>query len=469
MVVGSGPNGLVAALRLARAGCRVEVLEGSGTPGGGVRSAELTLPGFIHDSCAAAFPLGAGSPALRTFNLARHGLEWCAPPAALAHPFDDGRAALLWPSLDDTARALGRDRAAWLHLFTTLVQSWDDIAGDILGPPWIPSHPAATLRFALGAVQSASGLASRHFAGREARALFAGCAAHGFLPLSRHGTAAFGLVLTALGQACNWPFVAGGAGQLSQAMVRELQSLGGSIRVGHPVESWADLPPADAWLFDTSPRDLGRIAGKRLTARYRRAIKRWRHGPGVFKLDLALDGPVPWAAPECARAGTVHLGGTIEEIAASEAAIAGGRVSARPFVLVTQPSLFDASRAPAGSHTLWTYCHVPNGSTTDMTDAIEAQLERFAPGVRRRIVGRATRHAMALEAYNPNFVGGDINGGRQDLRQILARPLMGPAPYRAARGIYLCSASTPPGGGVHGMCGWHAAEQVLRDVFDREP
>ncbi len=468
--MGSGPNGLVAALRLARAGCRVEVLERAGTPGGGVRSSELTLPGFVHDTCAAAFPLGVGSPALGTFDLARHGLEWCAPPAALAHPFDDGRAVLLRPSLDDTARGLDRDRAAWRNLFTGLVRSWNDIASDILGPVGVPSHPAATLRFALGAVQSASGLAVRHFEGREARALFAGCAAHGFLPLSQPGTAAFGLVLATLGQVYNWPFVTGGAAQLTRALVDELQSLGGVVRVGHPVQSWADLPPAPAYLFDTSPRELGRIAGHRLPSRYRRAIARWRYGPGVFKLDLALDGPVPWMAPECAEAGTVHLGGTIEEIMASEAAVARGRVSTRPFVLLTQPSLFDPSRAPDGSHTLWAYCHVPNGSTEDLTGAVEAQLERFAPGITRRIIGRATRHAMALEASNPNYVGGDINGGRQDLRQVLARPVMGPVPYSTgARGIYLCSASTPPGGGVHGMCGWHAAGQALRDVFDREP
>lgn len=468
-MVGSGPNGLAAALRMARAGCSVEVLEGAATPGGGARSEALTLPGFVHDVCAAAFPLGVASPAFRTFPLSRHGLAWTYPPAALAHPFDDGTAAVLYPSVRETAARLGQDAAAWRDLFEPLAHDWDELAADILGPVGIPSHPAATLRFGIRAVQSAAGLARRHFTGPEARALFGGSAAHGFLPLSQPGTAAFGLVLAVLGQVHNWPFVTGGAGRLTAAMVAELESLGGVIRTGRFVQDWEDLPPARAYLFDTSPGSLARIAGGRLSGRYRRAIRRWRRGPGVFKLDLALDGPVPWTAPVCGEAGTVHLGGTLDAIMTSGDAVARGRIPERPFVLVTQPSLFDPSRAPEGRHTLWAYCHVPNGCTTDMAPAILAQIERFAPGTGRRIIGRSVRPAMALEADNPNYVGGDINGGRQDLRQILARPVVGPSPYRTgARGVYLCSASTPPGGGVHGMCGWHAAAQALRDVFDRE-
>jgi phytoene dehydrogenase-like protein len=465
IVVGAGPNGLAAAIELARAGLSVTLLEGEEEIGGGVRSAALTLPGFVHDVCSAVYPLGVASPFFTSLPLASYGLEWIHPPIPLAHPLDDGNAVLLERSFAATTATMGEDAAAWRRLLQPLVEGWPQLAGDILAPPHLPRHPLLLASFARHALRSAQGLAEVRFRGPRARALLAGLAAHSFLPLDRPATAAFGLVLGLLGHAVGWPIPRGGAGSLSAALAAHFQSLGGRIETATPVRSLDQLPAARTVLLDVTPRQLLAIAGDHLGLRYRRQLQSYRYGPGVFKIDWALAGPIPWQAPECARAGTVHLGGTLEEIAAGEQAVWQGRHPERPFVLLAQPSLFDTTRAPAGSHTGWAYCHVPNGSTTDMSEAIERQVERFAPGFRDLILARHTRTAAGYELYNPNCIGGDINGGVQDLRQIFARPVPGLTPYATDReGLYLCSSSTPPGGGVHGMCGYHAARAALRSL-----
>ncbi len=461
MVVGSGPNGLAAALVLAAAGRSVLVLEAAEQPGGGLRSAELTLPGFTHDVCSAIHPLALASPYLRTLPLERHGLEWVHPPAPLAHPFDDGTAAVLERSVETTGTTLGDDADAWRRLFDPLVRGADALLGDILGPLRFPRAPLALLALAPRALLPAATVARRSFGGERARALFAGIAAHSMLPLTASPSAAFGLVLALLGHAVGWPFPRGGAQRLTSALVGRLRSLGGELQTGVAVRSLAELPSARAVLLDVAPRGLLALAADRLPPRYRRQLRRFRHGPGVFKVDFALDGPIPWAAPECARAGTLHLGGTVAEIAASEAAPRRGR----PFVLLAQHSLFDHTRAPDGMHTAWAYCHVANGSKADATAAIEAQIERFAPGFRKRIIARSVRSPGDLARENANYVGGDIGGGRPDLRQLWTRPALRLNPYRTPlRGVYLCSSSTPPGPGVHGMCGYWAARTALRDL-----
>ncbi len=463
-MVGAGPNGLAAAITVAAAGRSVLLVEAAAAVGGGCRSAELTRPGFVHDVCSAIHPLAVASPVFRRLPLAAHGLEWVYPPSELAHPLDGGRAVLLERSLARTAAALGADGGAYRRLMGPLVDGWPALEGPLLRPlrPWTRS-PLTLARFGLRGLRSASALAHRAFGGAEARALFAGLAAHSVLPLERVASAAAGLVLGALGHVAGWPLPRGGAQRLADALAAHLRSLGGEVQTGWRVGSLDELPPSRAVLLDVAPRQLVELAGERLPAGYRRRLARFRHGPGVFKLDLALDGPVPWAAPECARAATVHLGGTLEEIAAGEAAAWRGEPCERPFVLLAQPSLFDPGRAPAGGHTVWAYCHVPNGSTADLTAVVEDQIERFAPGFRERIVARATRTARELEAYNPNYVGGDIAGGVTDLRQLVARPVLRRVPYATpVPGLYLCSASTPPGGGVHGMCGYHAARAALR-------
>ena len=466
VVIGAGPNGLAAAITLAQAGRSVLVVEAEETVGGGTRSAELTLPGFLHDVCSAFYPLGAGSPFFRTLPLEEHGLEWVHPDAPLAHPFDDGTAVVLERSVDATAYGLDRDTDAYENLIGPLVANWDGLAEDILGPLRLPRHPLTLARFGMGAVRSGYGLARDAFQGERARALFAGLAAHSMQPLERPLTAAFGLVLAAAGHAIGWPIARGGAGKISEALASYLESLGGEVMTGTRVESIDELPRARTILCDLTPRQLLAIAGDRFPPRYRQKLQGYRYGVGVFKMDWALDGPVPWKAPECARAGTVHLGGTMDEIAASESAIWRGGHPERPYVLVGQQSLFDRSRAPAGKHTLWAYCHVPNGSRFHMADRIEGQIERFAPGFRDLIRARGVMTPARLEVYNANYVGGDINGGVQDWRQLFTRPVLRLVPYSTpAKGIYICSSSTPPGGGVHGMCGYFAARAALRGVL----
>jgi phytoene dehydrogenase-like protein len=445
----------------------VVVREGADEPGGGVRSAELTLPGFVHDRCSAIHPLAAASPFFRSTPLADHGLELVEPPAPLAHPLDDGSAVVLERSPAATAAALGEDAGAYERLLGPLVRDWEAVEEAVLAPLLrIPRRPLALGRFGLSALRAAEGLARGSFRGERARALLAGCAAHSMIPLERRPSAAFGLVLLALGHGVGWPFPRGGSGELTRALVAELERLGGRVETGAPVVSLTELGSPRLVLCDVGPPALARLAGERLPARYARRLERFRYGPGAFKVDYALDGPIPWTAPECARAGTIHLGGTLAEIAASERAPWRGEHAERPFVLLAQHTLFDPSRAPAGKHTAWAYCHVPNGSPIDMTDRIEAQIERFAPGFRERVLARSVTGPAELEAENPNLVGGDLNAGAADLRGLVARPVARPVPYRTPlAGVYLCSASTPPGGGVHGMCGYLAACSALSDAL----
>ncbi len=464
VVVGSGPNGLSAAVTIARAGRSVLVIEGASDVGGGCRTEELTLPGVRHDVCSAVHPLGVASPFLRTLPLAEHGLEWVFPPAACAHPLDDGSAPLLEHSVHETAGRLGSDGAAYRRLMDGLVRDWPHIEHDVLGPlRSLPAKPIRLARFGLRALRSARSLVDGHFEGEAARALFAGLAAHSVLPLDRVPTAAITLVLGALGHRVGWPFPRGGSQRITDALASYLRELGGRIETGRWVRSLDELPKATTVLLDLTPRQVLALAGERLPSAYRKRLSRFRYGPGVFKLDLTLDGPIPWRARDCAKTATVHVGGGWKEIAAAEAAVWRGEHPARPFVLLAQPSLFDESRAPTGKHVVWTYCHVPAGSDVDMTEAIERQVERFAPGFGDLIAARSGRATARLEAMNPNLVGGDISGGVNDLGQIWGRPTARWSPYTTPiHGLYLCSASTPPGGGVHGMCGHHAANAALR-------
>jgi phytoene dehydrogenase-like protein len=467
VVVGSGPNGLAAAITLARAGRSVVVYEGAETVGGGMRSSQLTLPGYIHDVCSTVQGTSAASPFFAGLDLARLGVELVHPAIPLAHPLADGRVALLSRSVDATAAGLGADEPAYRRLFGPVVRDADLIFPFILGPILrLPRHPIALARYGLPALLPAAALARRLFRGDPARALFGGLSAHSMLPLERLATSSFGLALAMTAHAYGWPVVRGGTQVLADALAVELRSLGGVIVTGHPVTSLEDLPAAQAILFDTTPRALVKIAGSHLHGSYRRRLAGFRYGPGVVKLDWALDGPIPWRAEGATRAGTVHVGGTLAEVAASEAEVARGGHPQRPFVIVVQASTFDPSRAPAGKQTGWAYCHVPNGSTVDMSDRMESQIERFAPGFRDRILARSVRLPADLEHDNPNYVGGDINAGIEDIRQLFTRPVARLDPYSTpARGIYLCSSSTPPGGGVHGMCGVWAARSALRREF----
>jgi phytoene dehydrogenase-like protein len=463
IVVGGGPNGLAAAIVLAQEGFSVRLLEAADTVGGGMRSAELTLPGFVHDVCSAIHPLGIASPFFSRLPLARHGLEWIEPPAALAHPFEDGDAVLLERSPEAAVPALGEDAARWRRLFEPLVRDAEPLLDDVLAPAHLPAHPLALARFGTRAAPPASLLARLSFREAKARGVFAGLAAHSMLPLGRPPSAAFGLMLGLLAHAVGWPLPRGGSQQLANALASYLRALGGEIETGRRVASLAELDDTRAILLDVTPSGLLALAGDRLPPRYRRRLERYRYGPGVFKLDWALDGPIPWRAEDCARAATVHLGAGLEEIAASEAAPARGEIAERPYVLLAQQSLFDPTRAPAGSHTAWAYCHVPNGSSVDMTDRIERQVERFAPGFRERILARSALGPTDLERHNPNYVGGDINGGAAILSQLFTRPVAQLSPYTTPLpGVFLCSSSTPPGGGVHGMCGVHAARAAQR-------
>ncbi|QIX60298.1 NAD(P)/FAD-dependent oxidoreductase [Hymenobacter sp. BT18] len=469
VVVGSGPNGLAAAIVLQQAGLSVLLLEGKDQLGGGLRTAELTLPGFHHDICSAIHPLAAASPYFQTLPLAQYGLEYITPPVAAAHPFDDGTAAMVVNSLADTAHSLGVDEQAYQQLLAPVVASWPRIANDVLAPLRFPKHPLDLARFGFSALQPATLLANR-FQTREARGLLAGMAAHAIQPLQNLTTSAIGLVLLAAAHRKGWPLPKGGSQSIANALAAYFRALGGQIETGTFVRSLAQLPDAKAVLLDVTPAQLLQMAGHKLSGIYEWQLRRYRYGMGVFKVDWALDAPIPFTAEGCREAGTVHLGGTLEEIAASEKAAAGGAHPDKPFVLLAQQSLFDATRAPAGQHTAWAYCHVPNGSTQDMTTAIELQIERFAPGFRERIIGRHTFNTAQMEAHNPNYVGGDINGGLLDLTQLFTRPALRASPYRTSQtGLYLCSSATPPGGGVHGMCGYHAASRALRDIFHLAP
>ena len=463
LIVGAGPNGLAAGIALAQAGRNVLILEAAETIGGGCRTAELTLPGFRHDPCSAVHPLAAASPFFRKLPLAAHGLEWVDPPLAAAHPFDDGSAAVLSRSMEETTASLGVDGPAWERLMAPFLRDFDILIDQLLGPFHLPRHPIALARFGLPALRSAKGLSDARFQGTRASALFAGMAAHSMLRLEQWGTAAFGLMLSLFGHAVGWPVARGGSQHIVDALAAHFRSLGGEIRTGQPVRSFAGFGESTKILFDVTPRQLLQIAGDQLPGRYRRQLEHYRYGPGVFKMDWALDGPVPWTAPDCHRAGTLHLGGTLAEIAASERDVHAGRHAERPFVLVAQPSLFDPTRAPEGKHTLWAYCHVPNGSDRDMTAQIESQIERFAPGFRDLVIARSVVGSAAMQEYNENYIGGDINGGLQDLRQLFTRPAIRLDPYSTPnKRLFICSSSTPPGGGVHGMSGYHAAQSVLR-------
>jgi phytoene dehydrogenase-like protein len=467
IVVGSGPNGLAAAITLARAGCSVLVYEANATIGGGARSAELTLPGFLHDVCSAVHPLAAGSPFFKTLPLERLGLEWIEPEIPLAHPLDNGSAACLYRDIDVTAEQLFDDSGAYRRLMKPLARNWENLSIEFLQPMlhW-PQHPIALTRFGILALCPATLLARLLFRREPARGLFAGIAAHSFLPLESPVSSAFALVLGLAGHAVGWPIPRGGSQQISNALAAHLRELGGKIEVNHRIENLRDLPKSRALLLDVSVWEFLRIAGHQLPSRYRRRLQTFRHAPGIFKIDYALSEPIPWKAEACRRAGTIHLGGGIDEIAVAEREVVRGKIPERPFVLVAQQSLFDATRAPRGQHTLWAYCHVPFSCGTDMSDQIESQIERFAPGFRDCVLARHTVAAAELARSNPNLAGGDINGGAANLTQLIARPILSPTPYRTPLpGVYLCSASTPPGGGVHGMCGYHAARAALRDHF----
>jgi phytoene dehydrogenase-like protein len=462
IVIGAGPNGLAAAIELARSGYSVCIFEANRTVGGSVRSAELTLPGFIHDVCSAVHPLAAASPFFSTLPLEKYGLQFIYPPASLVHPFDDGTAVVLNRSVEITAQGLGRDGVGYRQVLSPIVERWDAVAGDLLGPPRLPRHPLVVARFGLHAIRSAKGLAESAFLEDKTRALFAGLAAHSFLSLNRLGTAAFGLMLGAMGHAVGWPIAPGGSQSIANALAAYFIELGGEIKTDSRVDSLDQLPPARAVLCDVTPRQLLRIAATSLSSRFRRKLGNYRYGPGAFKMDWALSSPVPWTASECYQTATVHLGGSFQEILTSEQEVTAGAHAQKPFVILSQPTIFDPSRAPRGQHTLWAYCHVPNGSQMDMTDRIEQQIERFAPGFRDCILARHAMSPVELEYHNANLVGGDINGGSQNLSQMFLRPTA--SLYSTpCKGLYICSSSTPPGGGVHGLCGYHAAQVALRE------
>ena len=459
-VVGSGPNGLSAAIVLAQAGVAVDVLEANSTPGGAVRSMELTLPGFVHDFGSAVYPLGAGSPFFATLPLKNHGLEWVHSPAPLAHPLDDGTAVVLERDLEATARSFGDDGHVWRELTEPFVKRWDDFAPEVLAPVLrVPRHPWLLARFGMNALLPAKVVANR-FKNERTRALFAGLAAHSFLSMDEPLGSAFGIIMAVSAHAVGWPIARGGAQSITNALCTYLAKLGGKVMNSFPVTSLDALSGYGLILCDLTPRQLLAIAGGRLSENYKARLRNFRYGPGVFKVDYALSAAIPWKAPDCARAATVHLGGSFNEIAASEKDVRSGKHPDRPFVLLVQPTLFDSSRAPQGKHTAWAYCHIPNGSSVDMLSRLEGQIERFAPGFRDTALARNVLTPARLEGMNSNLVGGDISGGVIDLRQMLFRPT-GKLYATSLRNLYLCSSSTPPGAGVHGMCGYHAATMAL--------
>jgi phytoene dehydrogenase-like protein len=465
IVVGSGPNGLAAAITLQQKGLSVLIVEAKSTIGGGLRTAELTLPGFRHDICSAIHPMVAASPFFNTLPLAKYGLEFIQPPIAAAHPFDNGTSAVLTQSIEETASLLGLDEENYLSLIGPIKKQFDTLIPEILGPFHFPRDPLGLAQFGINALQPATWL-SKKFRTPTARGLWAGMAAHSILPLSKWATSAIGLVLMAAGHVRGWPIPKGGAQQMANALAAYFTSIGGKIETNVYVQSLSQLPSSKAILFDITPRQLLTIAGHRFSSIYKWQLEKYRYGMGVFKVDWALDGAVPFTSQDCRLAGTLHLGNTLEEIAAAEKATWNGKHPEKPFVLLAQQSLFDPTRSPKDKHVLWGYCHVPNGSTKDMTEAIERQIERFAPGFRERILARHSFNTAQMEEYNPNYIGGDINGGVIDLGQLYTRPALRWSPYRTStKGMYVCSSSTPPGGGVHGMCGYHAAKQALKDIF----
>lgn len=466
IVIGSGPNGLAAAITLQRKGLSVLIIEGKHVIGGGLRSAELTLPGFVHDICSAIHPLAIGSPFFKSLPLDQHGLKYVIPEIAAAHPFDGGTAAAAYTSMFKTAKTLGLDENAYLDLMMPIVNEWPAIVNDVLGPLRFPINPLAMAKFGLKAFSSATYLAKR-FNTKEARGLWAGMAAHSIQPLTNLSTSAFGLVLLLSAHREGWPIPIGGSSSIANALASYFVGLGGKIETGNFITSMGELPSSKAVLFDVTPWQLLKIAGHRFSSIYKWQLERYRYGMGVFKVDWALDGQINFIAEEARNAGTVHIGNTLEEIVFSEQVSANGGHPEKPYMLLAQQSLFDRSRAPEGKHTAWAYCHVPNGSVKDMTTVMEQQIERFAPGFRDQILAKHSMNTEQMEEYNPNYIGGDINGGIIDLGQLFTRPALRSSPYRtSAKGLYLCSSSTPPGGGVHGMCGFHAARTVLRDIFN---
>jgi phytoene dehydrogenase-like protein len=469
VVIGAGPNGLSAAIVLVRAGVSTLLIEARLTPGGGARTDSLTIPGFSHDVCSAVHPLAVASPFFRALQLERYGLDWSEPPLALAHVLSDGSAVTLARSLSQTARGLGPDQQAYLDLMSPFVERAQELMLELLGPLRIPRSPGLLARFGLVALRSLEGLVRGRFRSEPARALLAGMGAHAMQRLDAPGTASFGLVLALAAHLANWPVAIGGSETITRALVRAFEEYGGELVTGQAIEHLDALPPARAYLFDVTPRQLLKIAGDELPDAYRKRLQRFRYGPGVFKMDWALGAAVPWKDPNCARAATVHLSGGLSDVATAEAAVHDARVATRPFVIFVQPSLFDRTRAPAGQHTAWAYCHVPWASNADATTLIEQEVERHAPGFGERILARSSRNTSAMESYNPNYVGGDINGGSATLNQLFFRPVARIDPYSTpARRVFLCSSSTPPGGGVHGMCGYWAAASALRRAFGRD-
>jgi phytoene dehydrogenase-like protein len=468
VIVGAGPNGLAAAALLSREGLRTLVVEAHSEPGGGSRSAEITLPGFTHDVCSAVHPLGAASPVFRALSLERYGLSWVHPDAPLSHVLDDATAVTMERSIEATAARLGRDGPGYLRLLAPFAEQFDELVPMFLGPLRLPSSPWLFATFGLRALRSMRGLGRDHFFEQAPRALLAGIAAHAMIPLHAVATAAFALVLASAAHSVGWPLARGGSQTIADALVACHRAHGGELVLGQRVTRLEELPSARAYLLDVTPKQLLSIAGHHFPASYNRQLRSFRYGPGVYKMDWALSAPIPWKDPECARAATVHLSGDFKQIAAAERAVHAGRLPERPFILLVQPTLFDATRAPPGKHIAWAYCHVPHGSDVDAASAIEAEIERFAPGFKDTVLARATKNAREMERYNENYVGGDINGGMSDLSQLFFRPVVRLDPYATpAPQIFVCSSSTPPGGGVHGMCGYWAARSALERVFGR--